>query len=212
MKLPVFASVGLAALLMATVACADTYTFVSTKQQSGFAGVIAVNRDPMSTTFANGTPITTEAFDFTDQPFRRITQLTSWSLTLTINDGDTGPNDYDYRNVYYYFDGVHARTWANGFLDGALITRTQNNPLTNFTDTLPEITKRLVSDGRMMVTLVEGAGGGNRIDIPANYSATLRFTATLSAVPESSASGLALAGALTVAGIHARRRRQRTHA
>jgi hypothetical protein len=210
MKFSACLQAGLAGLLITSTSTqAETYVFQSTQSQSGFYGPIARNLDASAIYFANGTPITAEDFNFTGQPFQRIESLTSWSLTLTIRDGDTGRNDYDFGNVYYFFDGIHARTWANGFADGAQTTRTQNNPLTTFTDTLPDITRQLATDGKLKVTLVEGpsSGGNNVIELPGSYTATLRFTASLSPVPETSATAMALAGGLTLLAWAALRQR-----
>jgi hypothetical protein len=210
-----------AACLFSSNAAATPFLFESTQVQSGYAGYIAgqeIGTGPTNAKSTIGTEITSLPFDFSDQPFNKIIKLTNWSLTFTMVDGDTAVGDFDYKNIFYYFDGIHAQTWTNYFPNNQQKTFTQYNPLIqfsslpNFISHAPMIQDALISDGKLMVTLFDATSVStpNLIELPSTFSATLRFTAEIMPIPEPASYTLLLAG-VGVMGAVARRRKKKSN-
>jgi hypothetical protein len=126
-------------------------------------------------------------------------------------DGNTTNGDFDWKSVYYYFNGISFQTWANYFPGDQLITFTQLNPANSpYRQLLGLIGDSFIqSGGKLSVTLFDSTVSStpNYIELPGSYNATLSFYAEVTPVPEPETYAMMLAG-LGLLGVMARRRKQ----
>ena len=73
--------------------------------QSGFNG-------PQN---ASSYPLTGTPYDFTGQTNGYITSIDSITVTLTVEDGDTAPAEFDFGNLTLGLDGIDTGLHLNGF-------------------------------------------------------------------------------------------------
>src|SRR5690348_7819428 len=100
---------GLAVGAISFAASAATVNGSSTVAQSGFLG-------PQS---APSYPLTGAPYDFTGQTngLNNVTSIDSLTVTLTANDGDTGPGDYDVNSLTLGLDNIDTGLKLNGLLN-----------------------------------------------------------------------------------------------
>lgn len=120
-------------------------------------------------------PLTAVPYDFTGQvnSFANITSIDSLTVTLEMNDGDTGAGDYDFNNLFLGLDGVNTGLPLNGFLDGNIVTLTLNT-LT------PALQSQIISnlaDGQLVGSVIDTTPGnspaGDTIGFPGRVDTTL---------------------------------------
>src|SRR5438045_3271819 len=63
-------------------------------------------------------------YDFTAQPYATLTSIDSISVTLGVNDGDTGVGEFDRDDLTLGLDGINTGLKLNDFLNGQIVTQT----------------------------------------------------------------------------------------
>jgi hypothetical protein len=138
---------GLALGVLASSASAAVVNGTSTVGESGFSA-------PQS----GGTyPLTATPYDFTGQvnSFANVTSIDSLTVTLQISDGDSGPLDFDFNNLFLTLDGVNTGLALNDFF---------NN--TNFSQTLTQLSPAL--QAALILALQDGKYVGGVLDTDAD--------------------------------------------
>jgi hypothetical protein len=99
-------------------------------------------------------PLTATPYNFTGQvnSFANITSIDSLTVTLEMNDGDTGAGNYDFNNLFLGLDGTNTGLALNGFLDGQIVTLTLNT-------LAPALQSQIIA------SLADGQLAGSVIDI-----------------------------------------------
>lgn len=200
-----FAAAGVGVLaLMAGAASAAPIVISSTVDQSGFVGAqnLAVY------------PLTATAYDFTGQNYSAMTAITGLTVTLTINDGNTGVGEFDENSLTLGLDGIDTGLKLNGF--------TNNNILTLDLSGNPALAGVLLAalqaDGMLVGSILDSTPGNAPVDdiigLPRLIQTTLDINGTVrdsggggQPVPLPAAVLLAPLGA-GVAGAFARRFRK----
>ena len=101
---------GLTLGVIASSASAAIVNATSTVGESGFVG-------PQT----GGTyPLTATPYNFTGQvnSLANVTSIDSLTVTLQISDGDSGPLDYDFNNLFLTLDGVNTGLALNDAANG----------------------------------------------------------------------------------------------
>jgi hypothetical protein len=155
---------GVALSAVASAASAATVAVSSTVPQSGFIGLQT-----------GGTyPITGVPYDFTGQTngLGNVSSIDSLTVTLTANDGDTGPGDFDFGSLTLALDGINTGLALNGLLNGQISTVTLNT-------LAPGLQAALITalqDGLLIGTALDADADGPAGDIigfPAAVDTTL---------------------------------------
>jgi hypothetical protein len=161
------AGVGVLALVMgASSASAAPITISSTVDQSGFLGNQNAATYPLT-----GTP-----YDYTGQGYASLTSITGITVTLTVNDGNTGPGEFDENNLTLGLDGIDTGLKLNGF--------TANNIVSLDLSGNPALAAQLLSalqaDGQLVGTIIDATPGnapaGDFIGLPGLVQTTLDVT------------------------------------
>jgi hypothetical protein len=161
-----FAAAGLGVLgLMAGAASAAPISIISTVDQSGF----------LDTQNMASYPLTTNAYDFSGQAYGSLTGITSLTVTLTINDGDTGSGEFDENMLTLGLDGVDTGLKLNGFGANNIVTLDiSGNPAL-----AAALLSALQSDGQLVGTVIDAdannAPQGNLIGLPGAVQTTLQI-------------------------------------
>ena len=163
---------GLAVGAIGFAASAATVNGSSTVAQSGFLG-------PQS---APSYPLTGAPYDFTGQTngLNNVTSIDSLTVTLTANDGDTGPGDYDFNSLTLGLDNIDTGLKLNGLLNNNLVTVT----LTQLSPALQAALIAALQDGQLVGSVLDSTPGnatppGDLIGFP---SAQGNITTTLDLV------------------------------
>jgi hypothetical protein len=108
-------------------------------------------------------------FDFSTQP--KLCSLRGLELTLTMQDGDTGPADFDFNNLSLALDGVNTGIKLNGFQSGLenSLVFSINDSMPNWlgSGTIAQILDKL-KDGQLMASIVDATPNDNDVNL---YSA-----------------------------------------
>jgi len=152
---------GLTLGVIASAASAATVPVSSTVAESGFVG--AQNQ-------ANY-PLTATPYSFASQvnSLANATSIDSLTVTLQISDGDTGPADFDFNNLFLTLDGINTGLALNDFF---------NNQ--NFSQSLTQVPVPL--QAALLAALADGQLVGGVLDItPGNAPAgdTIAFPAAV---------------------------------
>ena len=182
-------------LVLGTAGLADAGIVVDTQAQSGFSGF-----------FVAPAPITAAPFDFTGQT--TLTSIDRISITLTIEDGDTNPGEFDFDDLFLLLDGINTGLALNGFGNDVTATLTLE-ALT------PSMEAALLaaynSDMMLTASIFDDDFGDNFITLPASFNATLELEGQVAAVPEPSTLAAGVLG-VVIAGAAGRRRLSRKDA
>ena len=166
-KFRTIAALGVGALALAagaSTASAATLTVSATTAQSGFAG-----------TTLPDTPLTDGAYDFAGQNFNQLISIDTISITLTVNDGDTGLGEIDHNNWHLALDGIDTGLVLNGFSANNIVTLTLNNP-----NNSGALLAALQSDGMLVGSIIDAdTQTPNFIALPGLIDTTLDLTGTL---------------------------------
>jgi hypothetical protein len=165
---------GLAVGAVGFAASAATVNGSSTVAQSGFLGPQSSPSYPLT---GAGTP-----YDFTGQTngLNNVTSIDSLTVTLTANDGDTGPGDYDFNSLTLGLDNIDTGLKLNGLLNNNLVTVT----LTQLSPALQAALIAALQDGQLVGSVLDATPGnatppGDLIGFP---SAQGNITTTLDLV------------------------------
>jgi hypothetical protein len=103
--------------------------------------------------------ITDPAGPFTFRKVNKIRKLTNISITLTLEDGDTGPGDSDENQLTLALDGINTGILLNGFDSGQTDTLTLSGAPLNEA----AIRSALKADGRLAATIFKADADNNGI-------------------------------------------------
>jgi len=147
-------------------------------------GAMGVSAVPLESYGNQVSPIST--FDYTSNAngslvnqgvasYNNLASIGSLTLTVTINDGDTAPGNFDFNDLTIGLDGIDTGVKLNGFLNGAI----QTLSISSFPGTIqnaPAILAALKADGKLKFTVFDndvdlagsspGAVSGDRIAFP----------------------------------------------
>lgn len=99
-----------------------------------------------------------------------VRELSRVEITLTIEDGDTGPGEFAEGDLTLALDGIDTGLVLDGFRDGETDTRTIGGAPAN----AEQLVAALKADGELAATIIDAdAGGNNEISLPANFETTL---------------------------------------
>jgi hypothetical protein len=203
MKVSMLAA-GVAAAVLGLSASAVPTTVTSLADQSGFFGLQN----------APSYPITDTGFTFGPQP--TFTSISSLTITVTgINDGDIGPGDYDFNNLFLGLNGVNTgialTTLASSNGNISSLTSTPAAPNAASTAVLLSALNGNLPISASFIDTTPGNStpAGDSIGIAAIGQASLTIVgdATVSAVPLPAAAIISPLG-IGLAGIYARRFRR----
>jgi hypothetical protein len=142
------AAAGLAVGAMAWSASAAPITISSSVDQSG--AMVLQNGGPYPLTGAS-------PYDYTAQPYNQLTTIDSIAVTLTVQDGDSGPGDFDFNDLTLGLDGIDTGLKLNGFLNNNIVTLT----LTQLPVPLQtQILAALQADGKLVGTVIDADADG----------------------------------------------------
>lgn len=91
-------------------------------------------------------------YDFTAQNYQQFTEITFIEVTLTLQDGNSAPNDFDFNHLFLALDGVNTGIALNGFPGGgaeATLTISGNPGAAGAT-----ILTALQADGRLVGSII----------------------------------------------------------
>jgi hypothetical protein len=205
MKVSMLAA-GVAAAVLGLSASAVPTTITSSVDQSGFFG----------TQNAASYPITDTGYNFGSQP--TFTSISSLTITVTgINDGDIGPGDHDFNNLFLGVGPANTNTGialttlasSNGNISSLTVTGVPN--AASITALLAAINSGSNIAGSFIdTTPANSTPAGDSIGIAAIGQTTLTIVgdATVTAVPLPAAAIISPLG-VALAGIYARRFRRK---
>lgn len=165
-----FAAAGVGVLaLMAGTASAAPIVLSSTVDQSGF---LDLQNQPTY-------PLTATPYDFTGQGYGAMTAINSLTVTLELNDGNTGPGEFDENKLTLGLDGINTGIKLNGFNGGQIITLdVTGNPAL-----AAALLSALQADGQLVGTILDAdpANGpqGDLLGVPRLVTTTLEIDGTV---------------------------------
>lgn len=126
-----------------------------------------------------GYPLTATPYDFTGQAnsFGNVTTIDQITVTLTINDGDTGPADFDFNNLTLALDGIDTGLKLNNFTNNNIVTQT----LTQLSPALQAALIAALADGKLVGSVNDAAHAnqpGDIIAFPGALDTTLDILAS----------------------------------
>jgi hypothetical protein len=126
--------------------------------QSGFDGTVPPR-----------VPLTGSPYTYSDT--NEFVSLDSIRITLTIDDGDTGPGEFDENQLTLGLDGIDTGITLNGFRDG----HTDTNTITGVPNHAVLLLALLKVDGQLNATVIDATGppDDNDIEIPSTSNTTL---------------------------------------
>src|SRR6266704_223422 len=107
---------GLVAGAMAVSASAAQITLSSSVDQSGQIVPQTGGSYPLT---GAGNP-----YDYTAQNYAALTSIDAITVTMTINDGDSGPGEFDFNDLTLGLDGIDTGLKLNSFLNNNIVTQT----------------------------------------------------------------------------------------
>lgn len=144
-------------------------TVTATTRQSGYSGILNPSLS-----------ITQTPWDFSGTDYSALTGIDTITLTLTMLDGDTGPNDFDEHRLSLALDGIDTGLLLNGFKDGMTTTLTLTGA-----DTSTGLLQALMADGQLTgsVTDADPAYNPNWIKLSDKHYTTLALTGPVAVCP-----------------------------
>lgn len=165
-----FAAAGVGVLaLMAGTASAAPIVLSSTVDQSGY---LDLQNQPTY-------PLTATPYDFTGQGYSGLTAINSLTVTLELNDGNTGSGEFDENMLTLGLDGIDTGLKLNGFLAGQIITLdVTGNPAL-----AAALLAALQSDGQLVGTIIDADPNngpeGDLLGVPRVVQTTLEIDGTV---------------------------------
>ena len=135
----------------------------STVEQSGFSGF-----------FGADAPLTDTPYTFPAQDVASCLSIQSISVTLTLDDGDTGAGEFDEGDLTLGLDGIDTGIELDGFPDGQEVTLT----ITGSPNNAAAILVALKADNELDGSILDADPGDNTVDIPASFDTTLEIDCT----------------------------------
>jgi hypothetical protein len=197
---------GLAVGALALSASAAPLTISSTVDQSGYVGPQSLPSYPLTGDAVTGLG---NPYDFTGQGANTLTTIDSITVTLTsINDGDTGPVDFDRDNLFLGLDGINTGIKLNGLLNDQIVTIQVTG-----VPSMSSLILAALSDEKLAGSIIDlsptNGTAGDILGIPRAVQTTLSITGEGFVIPVPAAAVMAPLGAV-LAGIYSRRfRRQK---
>jgi len=165
-----FAAAGVGVLaLMAGTASAAPIVISSTVDQSGYSDL---QNQPVY-------PLTATHYDFTGQGYGSMTAINSLTVTLELNDGNTGAGEFDENKLTLGLDGIDTGIKLNGFLGGQIITLdVTGNPAL-----AAALLSALQADGQLVGTIIDAdptnGPQGDLLGVPRLVTTTLEIDGTV---------------------------------
>lgn len=185
---------GVLALVFPSAAVAGPMTISATTNQSGHLNFTGAS-----------TPLTGNPYDFSSQGYASLASIDNISVTLTLDDGDTAPGDFDFGNLTLALDGIDTGLRLDGFTDDA---NDPNQPVTLTFSGTPNnaaaILAALQADGQLIGTILDATPGDNIVGVPKRFNTTLDITGQQ--VPEPATLVLFGLGAVGIAAYSLRKR------
>jgi hypothetical protein len=126
-------------------------------------------------------------FDYGNQA--KLCTIDKMEFTFTMEDGDTGPGNFDFNNLTLALDDVDTGIKLNGFNSGQENTVTfsldRNSPNWISDSVMNQILSNLNSDGQLLASIVDATPNDNDANLYSIFDTTLKLTGTCpDAVPE----------------------------
>jgi hypothetical protein len=135
----------------------------STIEQSGFSNFIGEQAS-----------LTARPYTFPAQDVASCLSIQSISVTLTLDDGDTGAGEFDEGDLTLGLDGIDTGIELDGFPDGQEVTLT----ITGSPNNAAAILVALKADNELDGSILDADPGDNTVDIPASFDTTLEIDCT----------------------------------
>jgi len=169
---------GLFSTALSLSAFAAPITISTSVNESGYADT---QDQPSYPVTAPGAP-----YDFTGQAYSSLTSITSITVQLSVNDGDTGPGQFDENQLTFALNGHDTGLVLNGFISPGIYTL-------SFTG-LPALAATILTELKLTGTLVgsvidhdpanaPAGSGGDFIGFPSFVETTLSITGDAAAGP-----------------------------
>jgi hypothetical protein len=120
-------------------------------------------------------PIAVQDAAITGEPFTfgkagKLRRLQRLSITLTLDDAETGPGESEEDLLHLALDGIDTGIVLNGFRESEVDTRT----ISGVPENKAQILAELKADGQLEATiLVTTIPTGNQVVVPADFDTTL---------------------------------------
>ena len=122
-------------------------------------------------TGADGARINAPGAPFTFANVGKLRRLTKVTITLTVQDGETGPGDEDVDDLTLVLNGIDTGIALNGFPTGQIPTRTISGSPQRAAEILASLK---ANDGAVNATIRDADDpGDNSVGIPAAEDTTL---------------------------------------
>jgi hypothetical protein len=159
-----FAAAGVGVLsLLAGSASAAPIVLTSTVDQSGY-----LNNQNLPVY-----PLTATAYDYTGQNYAGVAAITGITVTLTMNDGDTAPGDFDENSLTLALDGIDTGLKLNGFANNAILSL----DISGNSALAAQLLAALQADGKLVGSIFDATPGnapqGDVLGLPGTIQTTL---------------------------------------
>jgi hypothetical protein len=94
-------------------------------------------------------------YDYTGQEYGVLTSIDKLTITLTINDGDSDVDEYDFNNLTLGLDGIDTGLKLNGFRNGGIVTLDIEGP-----NNSAALLAALQADGKLVGTVIDADSDG----------------------------------------------------
>jgi hypothetical protein len=149
-------------------------------------------------------------FDFSGQG--GLCSLSAIELSLTMQDGDTGPGDFDHGNLFLGLNGVNTGLRLDGFKGGEELSLAfsldSSSPDWISQEAIDQILAKLNEDGLIFASIIDVTPDDNNINLYSIFDTTLRLTGTVCTDPIPEPASLAVWGLLAAAALYGARRRR----
>jgi hypothetical protein len=144
-------------------------------------------------------------YNFAGQDYQSLSSITSLSVRLTLDDGDSGGINFDVNDLSFELDGIATGIVLNGFYSNQELTLTFDKTAPANADA---ILAALKADGILVGSIRDADPGDNQfMPIASGTTSTLVLNGTTASVnPEPTSVALLLPG-LAALGVVLRRRR-----
>jgi hypothetical protein len=151
-------------------------------------------------------------FDFNNQA--QLCSIDRIDFTFTMEDGDTGPGDFDFNNLTLALDDINTGIKLNGFKSGQenslSFSLDRNSPNWISDSTMNQLLSKLNEDGQLLASIVDATPNDNDANLYSIFDTSLTLQGLCpDPIPEPAA--LLVWAAAGGAFVVARMRRKRSH-